>query len=390
MKLGKASSCLASLLLQLTVGAELGFAGPIEWRGFFSTGAAVTDANVPYQGDITRKARVTDETFLGLNLSKELNSEWRIAGQILGRAGQADSTAKVDWAFVTYQPKAEYEVILGKQKVPIWMISEYIDVGRNYPWVEPPEEVYSIFPLKAFAGASAAYHLKLGESTLTFEPYGGDVIYETAPNSPTADSKRRGNNMFGATVTWELGSSLLRAAYNQAEWEFNFGAERNFGTRRMQIYSMGLKSEFEGFLIMAEYAGLIDLDEDHYLGVSRQLANDAAGAPIDQQASMIARSNLLQNRIGGNKGYYATFGKEFLEDFLVHLTYASVRRPFQPRISRDQSSAALGLNYDINTDSVLKLEVKHIMLPSDSQGLFTTKPNRDEAMVYRFGYSMIF
>lgn len=390
MQLGKASSGLAGLLLSLAGYSGIAKASELEWRGFFTTGLAVTDSKVSYRDGVNRKARVAEETYLGLNLSKEINSEWRVAGQILGRAGEADTAAKVDWAFVTYEPNSQYDIVLGKQMIPIWMISEYIDVGRAYPWAEPPEEVYSLFPLKSFTGAAAAYHLALGESVLTLQPYGGDVIYETSPSAPTTISKIRGDNMFGLSLEWKWGQSLLRAAYNQASWDFDFGPTLNFGVRKIEMYSVGFKSEFDGYLIMAEYASQLDRDEDHYLALSRELAAQATTAPAAEQAALATRSALLSQRIGGSRGYYGTLGKEFFEDFLLHLTYASGHQPSSPQLSRDQTSVALGLNYDVNPDSVIKLQAKRISIPGDSQGLFLQKPEHSEAMIYRLGYSMIF
>src|SRR4051812_31345019 len=81
-------------------------AGDLEWRGFFTTGLSSTSSKTRYQSGINRKSRVAEETFLGLNLSKDLSQQWRLAAQILARAAQADSAAKVDWAFVTYEPSS--------------------------------------------------------------------------------------------------------------------------------------------------------------------------------------------------------------------------------------------------------------------------------------------
>ncbi|MBC7530365.1 MAG: hypothetical protein H7318_02240 [Oligoflexus sp.] len=362
----------------------------LEWRGFLTTGASFTDSAVPYQQGINRKARATEETFLGLNLSKDLGADWRVAAQILARASQADSTAKVDWAFVTYEPNSNWNISLGRQKIPMWMVSAYLDVGRAYPWVVPPEEVYTLFNLKSFTGAAAAFALPIGSSTLTFRPYGGDVLIESVPNAPTRESKIRGSNMFGSSLEWVQGKSSLRLAYNRALWNLNIGPALQFSERRYEILTFGVKTDWEGFWMSAEYAATRDNDEDRYFKeadkLDAEIATTTDGTLIP---ALAARSALLHRRIGGSQGYYATVGKQ-IDAYLLHLTYAAVKRPTTPTLSRDQKSLALGLNYDLNVDSVIKLEAKRVYVPLNSQGLFDAKPTVDEAMVYRIGYSMIF
>lgn len=381
--------------LQLCIGlgglvAPRAKAADMEWRGFLSTGTAFTDSKISYQQGIKRKAQVAEETFLGLNLSKDLNSEWRVAAQILARASQADSAAKVDWAFVTYEPNSTWNLTLGRQKIPMWMVSAYLDVGRAYPWVVPPEEVYTLFNLKSFTGAAAAYAIPLGGSTLTLRPYAGDLIIEAAPNAPSNSSKIRGTNMFGASLEWVQEKSSLRIAYNRALWDLDLGPAIQFGLRNYEILTIGAKTDWQGYWMATEFAATRDNDEDHYRAEAEQLGIQAGMASDPTVAqSLAARSELLKRRIGGSQAYYATLGKQ-LDPYLLHVTYAAVKRPSTPTLSRDQRSLALGLNYDLNIDSVIKLEAKRVFIPEDSQGLFDQKPLADEAMVYRVGYSMIF
>lgn len=370
--------------------ASSAMSADLEWRGFLTTGTSFTDSKTSYQGRINRKARVSEETYLGLNLSKELSPEWRVAAQILARAGQADSAAKVDWAFVTYEPNSVWNLSLGRQKIPMWMVSAYIDVGRAYPWVIPPEEVYTLFNFKAFSGAAFAYAIPMGSSTLTLRPYGGDVIIENTPSAPTRDSKIRGSNMFGASADWTLDKTNLRIAYNRAVWDLELGPTADYGTRKIEVLTAGLKSDWEGYWFSAEYAAIRDNTQDDYDAESDRLTAEA-GAATDPLVADALRARAFNYRVhvGGSSGYYATLGKQ-MEAWLLHLTYAEVNRKTRPESSRDQQSLALGLNYDVNVDSVIKLEGKKIFLPSGSQGLFDEKPSDREAMVYRIGYSMIF
>lgn len=377
----------------LTVLETRAYASELEWNGFFSTGASFTDSKVPYQTTLTRRLRLTDDTLFGLNIGKSLSPDWRVAAQILSRAGQADSAAKIDWAFVTYKSKYAFDFTLGKQKIPMWMISSFRDVGRAYPWVIPPEEIYSIFALRSFTGASFDYILTLGASTLTFNPYGGDVLLETAPNAPTAFSKVKGTNMMGIAIEWVWDKIQVRAGYNKALWNVSASEQIQYGERRYQIASVGVKVDVQNFLLLAEYGATTDFSESNYLKRADELIEQATESAATGDAAtakkLEGQAAVFKRKLGGSDAYYVTVGRQ-IGSFLPHLTYAELDRPYETFSSRDQKAVTLGINYDISTDSVVKLEAKRIYLPEDGQGLFSAPTDAREAMVYRTGYSMIF
>lgn len=368
-------------------------AADVEWRGFFSTGTSFSDSNTPYLNGTNKKAQLSEETFLGLNLSKELDAEWRVAAQFVARAGQSDSALKADWAFVTYDPPNPFDVTLGKQKIPMWMMSAYLDVGRAYPWVIPPDEVYTLFNLRSFTGVAIGYTFQLGDSILVVRPYGGETIVEAAPSAPTNSSKIKGQNLAGASVEWTWGPLLLRSAFNRALWNLDLDPTLQYGERRYQILTHGIRVDKEGFLLLAEFASTKDLDEKKRLRLADGWAADAAAAANAGDnvtaAQLSALAFLNRIRIGGSEAYYLTLGQE-IKNLFLHITYANLKKPIFDGTKGDQQSYALGANYDINVDSVIKAEARQISIPDDSQGLFRAKPESSTVMVYRLGYSLIF
>lgn len=381
-------------LVLLILGPTLAYAAePLEWQGFLTTGLALSDSDTPYLLGINKKARFSEETFVGLNLSKKVSSEWRIAAQLIARAAQADSALKADWAFVSYEPNNTFSATLGKQKIPLWMMSSYLDIGRAYPWVIPPEEVYTLFDLRSYTGAAAVYTTKLGAVTLTIRPYGGDVNLESSPNSPSANSKFHATNMAGGAVEFTLDEHMLRFGYNRALWRFSNDPLTDYGDRNYVLATVGIKTEAKGFGLLAEYVSTEDEDNKRYQNEAGRLevqAAEAAAANDNAKAGALAgRANLLRLQIGGSRAYYATITKQ-MASFLAHLTYASVKRPVFDWLTRDQKSLALGLNYDVNDQSVVKAEVKRVSVPEGSQGIFDAIPESKEARIYRLSYSMIF
>lgn len=369
------------------------YAADIEWRGFLSTGTSFSDSSTPYVNGTNKKAQFTNETFLGLNLSKELDNDWRLAAQFVARAGQADTATKADWVFVSYDPPNPFDITIGKQKIPMWMMSAYLDVGRAYPWTIPPEEVYMLFNIRSFTGISIGYTLTFGDSALTFKPYGGDTSVESSPNAPTATSKLSATNLGGASLEWTWNKLLLRSAYNQAIWDLNLGPDLQFGERRYQILTHGLRYEKDGLLILAEFASTKDLDEKKHRQRADEFAIEAqaaAAAGDNERAESLFNQALLNRvRLGGAQGYYATIGRQF-QNIFPHATYANLKRRILETVTSDQEAYALGVNYDLNVDSVIKAEARRIKLSSDSQGLFSAKPSDSRIMVYRLSYSLIF
>ena len=118
------------------------------WHGFLTTGAAATDSRDAYLTDqkYTQRPSVIGESRLGLNLQVAPDPKWRLAAQLVAQSAKGEDAVKADWYFATYLPFEGLKIKMGRQILPLWMISEYIDVGRAYPWVRPPQEVYALNP----------------------------------------------------------------------------------------------------------------------------------------------------------------------------------------------------------------------------------------------------
>jgi len=390
---------LTIILLGLFACSLTARAEDIQWSGFFSTGIAFSDQSVPYSDNaIVKEPNIGHETTLGLNLAKALSPSLTMAAQVLANEDNADSALKADWAFVTYTPIAGLELTVGKQKLPMWLVSSYIDVDALYPWAHPPDEVYLLFPLKTFTGASVRYSLPVGPTILAIQPYGGEATTEVAPSAPTADSKVRAQHMFGTSVEWTWNKTVARAAYNRAMWDLDFGDTLKIGQRRFELMSYGLQSEWHHVMLMAEYATTKDLDDQKYQDLSKELAGEAVAAANrgdkEEAGKLITQALVYGFHFGGSKAYYVTAGYQFTH-MALYLTQANLKKTPMAGASEDQSSTALGVNIEPDETSVVKLEAKRIALPNESRGLFKD-PTKDElkglngAMIYSVNYSLTF
>jgi hypothetical protein len=149
---------------------------------------------------------------------------------------------------------------------------------------------------------------------------------------------------------------------------------------------------------MAERATTRDLDEGKYLRESEDLAAQAAAAKAAGDdagaAELGTQSVLLGLRVGGKRGYYVTGGYQ-IGAASVYATFAEQKYMIVPGVTQDQSSTALGVDYDLTPESVLKLEAKRVSVPSHSTGLFrapagTDADELDGAMIYATSYNLTF
>jgi hypothetical protein len=147
----------------------------LELHGFATAAGliATDDASKGLLGSQYNFDRLTD---FGLNITANLSSQWSVFAQVTGAGGRGDRVEfnlQADWVLLNYRPIDSVTIRGGRQVLPIWLLSDQIDVGYNFLWVHPPSEVYGLIPVKAISGASASYTLKLWGYDVAAEVYGG-------------------------------------------------------------------------------------------------------------------------------------------------------------------------------------------------------------------------
>ena len=126
----------------------------VSLSGFLTAGATYADKQlltnsntVSQDGTIENTPGFTSDSCLGVQISAKVNSDVSVTGQLLAKAREDNSNVKADWAFVTYRVSDPVSVRAGKIKFPTFLISDYYEVGYAYPWIRPPQEVYSLNPI---------------------------------------------------------------------------------------------------------------------------------------------------------------------------------------------------------------------------------------------------
>jgi hypothetical protein len=121
----------------------------------------VTDGNAfpgtGYDSDWDYK----DESLFALQVRGDLNEQWSATAQIVAR-GRDDFDPEFAWAYVGWNGGNGWSAKAGRQRVPFFRYSDFLEVGYAYPWLRPPQAVYNA-SFANFDGASAAYGFNSGE-----------------------------------------------------------------------------------------------------------------------------------------------------------------------------------------------------------------------------------
>lgn len=362
-------------------------------NGFLTTSVArINEPGLTYLDSFTDQARFDNtDSRLGLQFSGAINERMSATAQLLARGRGGNNSIETDWAYVAIDVANQAEVRAGKLKFPTFLISDYIEVGYAYPWIRPPQEVYSLNPFSTLVGVDALYTPTFGSSSFLVQPFAGSnrgsaglsgeqarIFNQGAENDPTfpffdpnfdpnAPTFSAGDQVnFSAPVIAGLNAVLnfpagsFRMGYLEAEVDqADFGIEGE----KAAFASAGLSLDWNNAVLYAEYA-----DRNSEEGIMEQ-------AFPDQRAGYIT--------VGYRMGR-----------FLPHLTYATLDEgvdepePGAPSAVLKQTSGTVGLRYDFMDGAALKFEYQRIEPEEGNTGLFSAELAGDTETADLYGVSL--
>ena len=112
---------------------------------------------------------------LGLQADYAINSWLSVTGQGLVRKdAEDDFGAELSWAFAKAKINDELSVRAGRIGLPVFMISDYRNVGYANTFLRPPVELYSQVPFSSINGADITWQHGFGDTNVTAQlAYGG-------------------------------------------------------------------------------------------------------------------------------------------------------------------------------------------------------------------------
>jgi hypothetical protein len=182
-------------------------------KGFASAGVAVTsgDDSVVYQGiDSDPSWR---DTVAGLQFEYRANERVAFTTQLVGRAGIDNFSTVADYAYLTWNLSDDVRLRGGRMRLPLFMLSDYLEVGYTYPWARPPVEVYDIASsgLDRYEGVELLYDYEAGAVSGTVQLLYGRL--EAVSDTSIVSAR----NLLGINATAVSGSFTFRAGYTTSK-----------------------------------------------------------------------------------------------------------------------------------------------------------------------------
>jgi hypothetical protein len=169
------SSMLAAMALPQAQ-AALVDDGKLSISGFGTLGVAKSDTDVAQFARYNQATGVGDSWRAGLDTNLGLQAGYKISDQISGtvqvltRKNTSKSfTTDLTWAFLKYKVNDEVSVRAGRMQLPVFMISDYQNVGYANTMMRPPIELYGQVPIENLDGVDVNYQHAFGETNLTVQ-----------------------------------------------------------------------------------------------------------------------------------------------------------------------------------------------------------------------------
>jgi hypothetical protein len=360
--------------------AEVELSGYLSWAVNYATSDNTDDtsyynalANTDHADFDTRSNHV------GIQLYSGLTEKVSVTVALTAEGGQSGYEVTPEWAYGTYQFNDDWGLRMGRYKGPFYMVSDYRDVGYAYPWVRPPEEVYSTNPIKSLNGLDLVFQKTHQNVNYLVEIYGGSGTSETLVNANIAPG-------FCPPPTCPYAPTDVPfefETYNSLGFNASVGTEAV--TFRAGYYNTKVNA---GSLISAEsgsFAGLgLIVDWQNFVLYSEYIQRDTENTPGMSAA------------FPDQNAWYATLGYRY-RTVLPYVTFADIDEGNDavPNALR-QSSVALGLRWDIDDAAAIKFEAKQTDAGESSFGGPYAKiglwdaPQDDKGNIYTITFDTIF
>ncbi len=337
-------------IVPVALAAALGFSqqvNAVNFDGFLTAGFAMHDQeDATYLDTITDDIRFDNDSKFGLQMTADVADNMQAVAQILAAGSDENFDLDIEWAYVDWRLNDVMSLRAGKVKEPVFLISDYIEVGYAYPWIRPPQEVYRNNPITTINGMEALFQTNVSNMSLIFQPYVGTNT-EAVPGTNGA-IQFDASNFYGAALqlasrAFTLQMSLLQTDVATTNLSGNTDFDSFTQQGEAQLISTGLSWDVNNFVGYTEY-------------VTRDISEAQMEAIFPDQDA-----------------WYVTLGYR-MGNFLPHITVANSEATPVTGGSRGvtQDSVTLGVRYEINNSATFKFEVQSITpdIAAGSGGLF--------------------
>ncbi|RLP55583.1 MAG: hypothetical protein D6160_04045 [Ketobacter sp.] len=266
------------------------------------------------------QAEFQSDSLYGIQFRSDLAEKLSATGQLVGR-GDKDYKADITWAYFTYQFTNDWALKVGRQRVPYFLYSDYLDVAYAYTWITPPDSNYELGGFDNIDGANLEYVKLLGNWTSRLNMVYGSSDTDVTDNTGTVATTGTSISLSAENfwdVTWNLNyNDWFTVQLNYSSIDVTISAFNDLADGIEQFIPF-LTAEQNDYLRMDEdtssYAGLaLSADFGSWFAVTEYVKGEIENAPI--------RSD--------NTNWYVMGGFR-LDKWTFALTYSEIDAPNSP------------------------------------------------------------
>lgn len=294
----------------------------------------------------------------------------------------------VDWLFAKWQATPSVTVRAGRLGMPVFMISDFRDVGYANTAVRPALDVYAQVPVSQYNGADINYQFAVGATTFNLSGAVGNASADYASarrknGAPLAPTEVHLDGQYGLNLQGEMDNGL----------SFRVGKYASKGT---------LKSPSIDELVAgtAAFPTLSQHVYDNVVMDSKSLSFTGFGVAYDQDNWVISAEYTKRRSekfISSTTGWYGNVGYR-VGKFTPYFGLSRVAVDHPEKLNPagtgigvldegvqallatqklTQRTTTLGSRWDFMGNAALKVQWDHITKPADSYGLFFTEDPYD-------------
>jgi hypothetical protein len=347
----------------------------IDVSGFGTAGFAVTDNGKAEFGRVQQQAvGANNEGDIGVDslfaLQGTVHLTDMFSATVQGMVRRMFNTGfqlDIPVFFVKAEVTRDLSVRVGRIQLPVFMLSDYRQVGYSSTWVRPPIEVYGQIPLDSDDGVDILYRKTVGPADISAQAFYG----KTDATLPQATIQSRKNWGVNANVT--VGPLTLRVGRNQSAFTardarttqlltavnaagFTALANRlNPLNVPFKFTDLGFSFDETHFTIQGEISketigGFLESTDGQYLLVGYRVQKFTPYAMYARQKITSARTDTTIPRFG------ALLPLALGVDQLIN------------SVGADQHTFSAGVRWDVHESVDLKLQVDRVS--SQGNGLF--------------------
>ena len=385
----------------------------VRFSGFARLVGGYLDAEDVHYAGYDDTISFGQHSLFALQTDVDLTETLSFTTQLLAHASAARKSG-LEWAYLTWRPSNSWNFKAGKMRTPFYLHSDTLDVGYTYPWIIPPQQVYTPYLFPDFTGLSAAYQFNIGDFDIEAEAYWGNYKGKVSVEEELKSDVKAGN-MQGLILNMYRGNLHLRASHHLAavtagyvpgtpttrqifrlieqlrRFRFNRSADSLVKKNDVSFTQVAISYETLDYFLKAEWtrmnqgdAFLIPQYDSYYL--SGGYTFYPFELPITAHATFANLSDTGTprpvNEIPAGIPQLAPLQSAYAQTF-------DVRREFRD----DLQSLSVGLRWDVNPAVALKAEWVHLRGERGKRSFFTSDDAPDfdrKANLFLLGLEWVF